>query len=87
MRPVNKEVRAMWDSIRACDDRLGAYSDHEGGTGGGPVEHFWLQGRTAFSAQAARAIRDHEMAIDAWKEAEKLNQRLPSSAPAVNESP
>ncbi len=73
-RPSKKEITEAIDAVRICDDRLGAYSDHEGNRDG-PVSYFWDQGHLKFSAQCRRAIRDHQAAVKAWRVLKALSAR------------
>lgn len=60
------------DDVRACNDRLGAYSDHEGNMYGSSW-YFWNKGADAFADQCDRAIADHHAAIRAWRHMRQLN--------------
>lgn len=59
--------------MSACDDRLGKYSDYEG-TEDGPTFYLWEQGVEDFDAQCKAAIRQHAIAIAAWRKFQKLNR-------------
>lgn len=72
MSRENKMPLDLFDSVRACNDRLGRYSDHEGNEDGSTF-YFWRKGPAAFEKQCERAIRDHESAISAWRSLQHAN--------------
>jgi len=76
--PIRKDLLpAPFDLIgelRAANDRLGAYSDHEGQEYGSTY-YFWCKGQAEFDLQCDRAIEDHRAAIAIWSKLRRTNKR------------
>jgi hypothetical protein len=64
---------ALFKEVRVNDDRLGAYSDHEGDAEG-PTAYIWSLGYEAFRDHCRRAIKAHETAIVTMKKLQELNE-------------
>ncbi len=67
------ELLIEFDKVRDCDDKIGAYSDHEGNDDG-PTAYMWYQGKSAFRKHCQRAIDDHAKAVQIWEHLMRMNE-------------
>lgn len=75
-KPANETPPPLevFKEVRAINDQLGRYSDHEGQEDGSTY-YFWNHGQDAFDLQCSRAIEDHQTAIRVWRKLRRINQK------------
>lgn len=78
---LTPRLAAIFEELRKANDRLGAYSDHEGQEHGSTY-WFWNKGQIAFDLQCNRAIEDHMIAIKVWRKLRRENQSRKESSNA-----